>query len=399
MPAISVIVPVYNVEDYLALCLSSIRKQSFTDIEIICVNDGSTDSSAEILAMVAGVEPRLRIIDKPNGGLSSARNAGLAEATGDIVMFVDSDDWIDHRACAWVKEVFDEHQPDLATFAARIFPRSAVNPWLMRVLDPEPEVLVGQHIELPFIKGASPFVWRTAARRAFLQANNISFDENVGFGEDQIFHFEAYPQSTKTVLSDKRIYFYRSSRPGSLMAERDEDHGVKLAEHQIIARHILHTWRNQGWLESHEQMMADWVAEFLIVDTLMHPVPIRLKLHDGLVELLTDFFGDALNLSAPTRRLFASVTNSTKDMNLCYPALVGYTLAQRGFLRGTTALSLKVASSILGPVKDLARRLLPPPAHNIQRYIESVIDLNEDASARLIQQQLLYAQNRAKIAQ
>ena len=92
MPCISVIVPVYNVEEYLCVCLSSIRKQSLRDIEIICVNDGATDASGELLDLFAAVDERIRIVEKENGGLSSARNAGIEAARGDYLMFVDSDD-------------------------------------------------------------------------------------------------------------------------------------------------------------------------------------------------------------------------------------------------------------------------------------------------------------------
>ena len=97
-PKVSIIVPVYNVEKYLARCLDSIMAQTEHDIEIICVNDGSTDSSASILDAYAAKDSRIRIRTQPNGGLSAARNAGLDIATGDWVMFVDSDDWIPNYA-------------------------------------------------------------------------------------------------------------------------------------------------------------------------------------------------------------------------------------------------------------------------------------------------------------
>ena len=83
MPRVSVIIPVYNVEDYLALSVASVRQQTLEDIEIICVNDGSTDGSREILALLEAVDSRIVVIDKPNGVISSARNAGFDRATGE----------------------------------------------------------------------------------------------------------------------------------------------------------------------------------------------------------------------------------------------------------------------------------------------------------------------------
>lgn len=94
-PKVSVIIPVYNVEAYLEKCIESVRNQTFKDIEIIAVNDGSTDGSRKLLDKLKGQDERILIVDKPNGGLSSARNAGIDIARGEYLVFVDSDDWVD----------------------------------------------------------------------------------------------------------------------------------------------------------------------------------------------------------------------------------------------------------------------------------------------------------------
>ncbi|WP_343290496.1 glycosyltransferase family 2 protein [Turicibacter bilis] len=91
---ISVIVPVYNVEDYLERCINSIINQTYTNLEIILVNDGSTDSSGIICDQYSQIDSRIRVIHKKNGGLSDARNVGLDVATGEFISFIDSDDWI-----------------------------------------------------------------------------------------------------------------------------------------------------------------------------------------------------------------------------------------------------------------------------------------------------------------
>ena len=94
MPKISVIVPVYNVEKYLRRCLESIKNQTFTDWEAICVNDGSPDDSAQILNAFEKLDARFKVVNKENGGLSDARNVGMQYATGDYILYVDSDDFI-----------------------------------------------------------------------------------------------------------------------------------------------------------------------------------------------------------------------------------------------------------------------------------------------------------------
>jgi glycosyltransferase involved in cell wall biosynthesis len=97
MPKISVIIPVYNVEKYLARCLDSVIAQTFSDIEIVCINDGSTDNSADILSEYATRDSRIRIVSQENAGLSIARNVGLEHISGQYVCFIDSDDWVDEN--------------------------------------------------------------------------------------------------------------------------------------------------------------------------------------------------------------------------------------------------------------------------------------------------------------
>ena len=94
-PKVSIIVPVYNVEPYLRQCMDSLVNQTYQNIEIICVDDGSTDASGAILEEYAAEDCRIRLVHQSNSGLSAARNAGFLLATGSYIMYVDSDDWID----------------------------------------------------------------------------------------------------------------------------------------------------------------------------------------------------------------------------------------------------------------------------------------------------------------
>lgn len=96
---ISIIVPVYNVENFLSKCLDSLINQTYKCLEIICVNDGSSDHSMEILEEYSNKDNRIKVISQNNMGLSDARNVGLFNSTGDYIMFVDSDDWIDLNTC------------------------------------------------------------------------------------------------------------------------------------------------------------------------------------------------------------------------------------------------------------------------------------------------------------
>ena len=94
-PMVSIIVPVYNAAPYLNQCIDSLTNQTLKEIEIILINDGSTDDSLVVCGALAAKDDRIRLIDKPNGGVSEARNDGLRAAVGDYVGFVDPDDWVD----------------------------------------------------------------------------------------------------------------------------------------------------------------------------------------------------------------------------------------------------------------------------------------------------------------
>lgn len=114
MPLISIIVPIYGVEPYLRCCIDSICVQTYPNLEIILVDDGSPDSCPTICNEYATADKRVKVIHKRNGGLSDARNAGMAEATGEYLMFVDSDDWLEKGAVALLYQLLVTHSAQIA---------------------------------------------------------------------------------------------------------------------------------------------------------------------------------------------------------------------------------------------------------------------------------------------
>ena len=118
MPEVSIIVPVYNVEKYLPKCLDSLLGQTFNDIEIICVDDGSTDGSGEILGVYAQRDSRIKIVTKENGGLFSARHEGMKYINGKYVIFVDSDDWVSESLVEKCLEAASDENTDVVVFGA-----------------------------------------------------------------------------------------------------------------------------------------------------------------------------------------------------------------------------------------------------------------------------------------
>lgn len=267
-PRISVIVPIYKVEDCLAWCLDSLVAQDMTDFEAILVNDGSPDGSREIAERYALCDDRFKLVDKENGGLSSARNAGIRVASAPVVAFLDSDDRFTPDACRVICETFDQTGADIVTFGANAYPPEASYPWLEHVLSPRDAQYEGYSPDILFKEASRPFAWRTACSRSFLQESAICFEESVKYGEDQVFDFAIYPRAKKTVFISNKLYDYRVARSGSLMDTMRQSDEARLLEHVKIYAAIVRDWRRDGLFEKYPNDLAFFLCEFALYDAL-----------------------------------------------------------------------------------------------------------------------------------
>ena len=184
-PKISIIVPVYNVQDYLEECLDSVINQTFKDIEIICINDGSTDDSLTILKKYRNFDKRITIIDQKNCGLGAARNVGVKYATGNYLMFVDSDDWLDLRAGEVLYKIAEEHKLEVIEGEFETIPNNS-----RKIYKSYPDryahtVLTGKQ----FAQIAYPFTVGTVSRmyrKDFFLENELFNIEGGWYYEDNI---------------------------------------------------------------------------------------------------------------------------------------------------------------------------------------------------------------------
>lgn len=288
MSLVSIVVPVYNVSSYIDWCLESVHNQTYSDIEVICVNDGSTDDSLDKLEKWARVDHRIRIVNKPNGGLSSARNAGIDVAKGDYVCFLDSDDRFHLDACEIIAKTMDQTHADVLTFGADCYPLEAGYPWLIDVLSPRDAVYDGFSLDILFLEKSRPFAWRTACRRSFLKEHHIAFVD--GFGEDQVFDFAIYPRSKKTVFISAKLYDYRVSREGSLMDSLKTDYATKMLKHVSIVDHILSDWDSGGFLSQYQSEMIDFAISFALYDALKLPNDSYYKVSHNLKDVLSKYW-------------------------------------------------------------------------------------------------------------
>ena len=233
---VSVIVPVYNVENYLNICINSIVNQTLKDIEIILVDDGSTDKSGIICDEFALKDDRIRVIHKSNQGLSSARNVGINAAVAQYIMFVDSDDWIEPEFCEAPYKVAMDNKADLVLFKyKRIFNDGKIT-WVETNLQ---EGSINERDAMYFNVCISPAAMFGLYRKELY--NNILYP----FGK---LH-EDLGTTHKLVHKAKKIYFcnaflynYRVGRPGSittLLNSRNHPDKVEMIIRRIID---LYNW-------------------------------------------------------------------------------------------------------------------------------------------------------------
>lgn len=217
---VSIVVPIYNVEKYLARCLDSIRLQSYSNIEVIMVNDGSTDLSVNIAKEFEKKDIRFHLYSKENGGLSSGRNYGLVHAKGDYVCFIDSDDFIGKNFVQSLLSAFDS-ETDIVISDYAIYNAEDGKSYLHAKLLKDEEFINynGKRQLIQYlITGEYPVmsVWKNMYRTSFLKNNNIVFvSERLIYSEDLLFHVEAYTKAFKVKMIPN-IEFFHLVIPGSL---------------------------------------------------------------------------------------------------------------------------------------------------------------------------------------
>lgn len=222
---ISIVVPVYNVEQYLERCINSLVGQTYNDIEIILVNDGSTDSSLDICQQYQKIDKRIVVIDKANGGLSDARNWGMKNVTGEYVLFVDSDDYVNEETC----EKFIEKTigyPDIISGNARVV--NGDKETFMRRSMPETEGCDGESFLKRELSNDTMYMaaWLNLYKCSFLRENNLFFEKGL-LHEDEEFTPRVFLKAKKVKSIDFDFYNY-IIRENSISTNKDLS---KNAEH------------------------------------------------------------------------------------------------------------------------------------------------------------------------
>lgn len=213
MSKVSVIIPVYNVEKYLKKCLDSIICQTLNDIEIICVNDGSTDASLSILEEYAKNDQRIKVISQKNQGVSVARNTGIENSSADYIMFVDSDDSIAPETCEQSLQKIIEENADICCFGINENREGTITQrdWELKYLNLYENSELNTEGKKAFIMNACGKLFK----KDFLIDYKIFFPVGIKTGEDTIFNLSCLFNDAKYTLLNKFFYNYLVTRKDS----------------------------------------------------------------------------------------------------------------------------------------------------------------------------------------
>ncbi len=263
-PKISIIIPVYNTpENLLRDCLESAKNQTLKDIEIICVDDGSTDGSGKILDEYAKSDPRFVVVHQENKGLSGARNRGMEIAKGEYIKFLDSDDMIDDVTAEKSYNVAKEYDADIVKYSIKTdIGRGNMECFRSFLIYDKFQLIkrdssVGSLFDNKIRGNSLVTVWASLYKNEFLKANNIKFFEKIKrVAEDDFFNIICVSRLNKIVFMPDQMYGYNYN-PSSIV-ERKDVPKQRLNSLSIGIKELYNFWKSSGLL-SESKMKADFL--------------------------------------------------------------------------------------------------------------------------------------------
>lgn len=289
---ISVVLPIYNVANYLKKCLDSLVNQTFKDFEVICVNDGSTDLSLSILEGYALTDSRFKIINQENQGLSGARNTGIKEVQGEYILFVDSDDWLERNALELLYEHVKGFNSDITMFKFKYFDEStgelSEGPFTnLEVIDTSfytRNFYYMDVLDILFKISHAPF--NKLYKTSFLKDLDAKFLHG-SYYEDLEFFYKVFLKAKKVSVLSEYLYFYRI---------RDESISTSGDEGSFDIFNILETTK-QYLIDAniYNKVKQDWLM-FIIVNLKYVYFRLKNEFKNQFIQLMKDKYNDyALN--------------------------------------------------------------------------------------------------------
>lgn len=215
-PLLSIVIPVYNAGKYLDECIASVLGQDLADIELICIDDGSTDRSHSILEEWHRKDDRIIILHQENRGPSAARNKGIKASSGEYIAFVDADDLVRSDIYTRTIGIIKDNELDALLFAFETFPNGSVRQHSFPtdvVMDYHQMFASNSHIQS---NNDLSFSFRIIFRSSVIKDNHLEFDEDIRYEEDMVFNIEAICKSKRIMAINDPLYLYRKNENGAM---------------------------------------------------------------------------------------------------------------------------------------------------------------------------------------
>ena len=275
---ISVIIPVFNVEKYLEKCLQSILCQDFSEYEILLVDDGSTDSSPAICDEYAQTYSQVQTIHQENRGQGGARNTGIKAATGEYLLFVDSDDSLKSGALGTLYEIAAAKEADVVAFGMDFVDEQGRVTATRTPTESGTVVVQDESLFLTFFKDS--YVWNKLYRRSLFAENGIVFPERIWY-EDMCVVAETALFVKKAVLTDRSLYCYLQRSDSTMHVKKTDKNRDMLT----AMGHVLHFYKERDAFASHRDELC-----FLTVMHMMVLCTLRVAAENLRHPLLTEFY-------------------------------------------------------------------------------------------------------------
>ncbi len=267
---VSVIIPVFNTEDYVDSCLESVVSQTYRNIEIIVVNDGSTDGSLKVLRKWESMDCRIRVIDKINQGVSAARNTAIDEANGIYIMFLDSDDWLRNDAIDCMLRVIKEEDSDIVICGiCQIWENRTRN---CKVLDSGEKTIDTEKMGNFFLNDSIAY----SSVNKLYKKSSIDFQRfpYIRICEDAVFNRKVFRNARKVALISDCLYMNRQRSNSATKQRIDnaliDEHFRAIIEMRKI---IFETWEGQEWEMSPKILLFELTMAVLLngkIDNLIY---------------------------------------------------------------------------------------------------------------------------------
>lgn len=263
MAQVSVIIPVYNIEQHLRQCLDSVAGQTLQDLEVICVDDGSTDTSPTILTEYARRDSRFQILTQPNAGPGVARNTGLAQAKGKYLIFLDSDDWFEPDFLERMVDKAAETGADVTICRAVEFDtgtgRELPSEWMLKDQYLPGEVFAPEEVADHLFQFTYGMPWDKLYRRDHVIQSGIRFPA-LANSEDLAFVFPTLLSARCIAVIQRVLIHHRVNRKGSVSNSRTSQPEAPYTAFQIVKTYL----EDQGLMERYERSFLNWAMEFLV---------------------------------------------------------------------------------------------------------------------------------------